>query len=465
MNDPHIVVLGGGPAGCAAAFQLRRKGKGRVTLLERQDVVGGNAGSFFANGQHLDYGSHRLHAACDPEILRDIREMLGDDLAHQVRHGRIRLRDRFLHFPIKTVDLLLRLDKRFALGMGLDMATRALPFKSDEGTTFASVLRANLGKTMCEGFYFPYSRKLWGFEPEQLSGIQAQKRVSAGSFVKLLKRLISPPGEGKFYYPRRGYGQLSEIYAEAATKSGADIRLGWNVDSVTREDGKWLIDASCDGSSERIEADHVWSTIPLTVLIRMMEPKAPAEVFRATQSIEFRAMVLGYLELDVDQFTPTDAHYFPEANVRMTRLSEPKNYFGTSQPAGRTTLCAELPCKQGDELWSMSDEDIGRLVVDDMARAGLPLARPPLSFSTRRLPQAYPIYTNGYEDHLTLMDSWLASLPNFLVYGRQGLFAHDNTHHAFYMAYCAVECLEGPHFNDRKWQEYREIFATHVVED
>ena len=114
---PHVVVLGGGPAGCGAAYQLRRTGKATVTLLERSAALGGNAGSFRWADQWLDYGSHRLHHAVDPEILADIRRLLGEDLRNRERHGRIRLRGKWLHFPIRALDLLRRLDKGFAAGM------------------------------------------------------------------------------------------------------------------------------------------------------------------------------------------------------------------------------------------------------------------------------------------------------------------------------------------------------------
>lgn len=197
----------------------------------------------------------------------------------------------------------------------------------------------------------------------------------------------------------------------------------------------------------------------------MMSPAAPDEVLNAASKIEYRAMVLVYLELDLDQFTATDAHYFPEEHIVMTRLSEPKNYYGSSEPNGRTTLCAELPCQRGDEIWKMDDNRLGTLVGQDMARAGLPLSRPPVSIFSRRLAQAYPIYLKGYEEPLSRLEEWAANLRGFLSYGRQGLFAHDNTHHALYMAYAAADCLEGVAFNKQKWRSCLEVFATHVVED
>ncbi len=467
MAEPHVVVLGGGPAGCGAAYQLRRRERARVTLVEQNAVVGGNAGSFLHAGIHLDYGSHRLHAACDSAILADIQALLGDDLADRERHGRILLRGRFVHFPLNAKDLLLRLDRAFAAGALRDMLLRALGAAPAPGTTFASVLQANLGPTICQHFYFPYARKIWGRAPEELSGIQARKRVTAGTFAKLIKRLASPPGKGRFYYPRRGYGQLSQAYADAAASLGATLLLGWRVAAIARTEsdgGRWRLTVTRGNEARDIVADHVWSTLPATLVARMMQPAPPPAVLAAAAAIGYRAMVLAYLELDCDQYTTTDAHYFPEAHIRSTRISEPKNYFGLAEPRGRTVLCAELPCAVGDELWQASDQAVADVVVEDLRRAGLPPCRPVAAF-TRRLPHAYPVYTLGYEEPLARLQQWLDAQPGLLSYGRQGLFAHDNTHHALYMAYCAVDCLVGGRFDATAWAAHREVFATHVVED
>src|SRR5687768_4402085 len=391
---PHVIVLGGGPAGCGAAYQLRRTRKATVTVLERSNALGGNAGSFRWGDQWLDYGSHRLHHAVDPQILADIQKLLGDDIRNRERHGRIRLRGKWLHFPIRALDLLKRLDKGFAAGMLRDMVARKLS-KRPEGDTFASVLLANLGPTMCHHFYFPYARKLWGREPEELSGIQARKRVSAGSFTKLLKRLVKPPGGGYFYYMRRGYGQISEAYAEAGRSAGAEILTGWAVTKVQRNGSSgWTVTAECNSERKEFRADHVWSTIPTTLLAKMSDPAPEPAVLKAAEQIDFRSMVLVYLQLDVDQFTTTDAHYFPEANVRVTRVSEPKNYFGLNEPKGTTVLCGEYPCAIDDDIWTATDEQLAERMGRDLATAGIPLPRKPIAVHVRRLRQAYPIYLN-----------------------------------------------------------------------
>jgi protoporphyrinogen oxidase len=398
-DSTHVVILGGGPAGVGGAYQLRRAGRARVTLLEAQSVFGGNAHSFQAFGQYLDYGSHRLHHATDPAILEDIKTLLKGDLKNFPRHGRIRLRGKWLHFPLKVSDLMIRLDRGFAFGTMRDMVMRNLR-KADEGETFASVLHANLGPTICNYFYYPYARKLWGRDPEELSGISARKRVSAGSFKKILKRLVKPPGGGHYYYPRRGYGQITDAYAEAAAELGADLRLNSRVTRVERAGeghDRWRIVFSRDGQEEAIDADHLWSTIPTPLLARMMDPPLDPGLIKAAGAMEFRAMVLVYIQLDQDQFTTTDAHYFPETNVAMTRLSEMKNYWRSTEPKGTTVLCAEFPCQVGDELWSMSDEDLGRRLAEELQRVELPLKPPPIGIMVKRLRQAYPIYTLGYE--------------------------------------------------------------------
>ncbi len=474
MSEPRIVILGAGPAGVGAAYQLRRQHKARVTVIEQNQVVGGNAGSFEAGGQRLDYGSHRLHPATEPHLMAEIRNLLGDDLLDRPRHGRIHLRGKLIHFPLKPVDLLLRLDKGFAAGTLKDMAAKAAGKAPDEGHSFASVLMANLGPTICREFYFPYAWKIWGRDPETLSGIQARRRVSAGSFGKLIKKVLSavpglkPPGQGRFFYPRKGFGQISEAFAGAAEGAGAEFMMGWKVvrlEPPPGTDDAWKVHVEKDGSSRVLEADYVWSTIPITVLARAMANGVPADVKAASGAIEYRSMLLVYLELDVDQFTEYDAHYFPAANIRITRLSEPKNYAALAEPRGRTTLCAELPCSPDDPWWSLDDEGLGRVVAEDLARAGIPLSRPPVRVHTRRLRQAYPIYTQGYEVPFNTLDAWVEGLPRLLSYGRQGLFAHDNTHHALFMAYSAVDCLENGRFDQAKWENYRKIFATHVVED
>jgi len=475
VSRPRIVILGAGPAGLGAAYRLQREGKAESVVLERNDFVGGNAASFDIGGQPVDFGSHRLHPSSGLPILEDLRRLLGEDLLQRPRHGRIRLRGRWIHFPLKPLDLMLRLDPRFALGTLWDMVSGPLRRRSPGEESFATVLRAQLGPTICDQFYYPYARKIWGRQPQELSGVQARRRVSAGTFGKLLRKVfasvpgVKSVGFSYFFYPRGGFGRISRELAAAAVAEGATIQLGQRVERLlapASPEEDWTIETrATDGTSRSYTADYVWSTIPIPVLARIVSPQPESVVLEATGRIDYRSMVLVYLQLPVDRFSEFDAHYFPSESVSLTRLSEPKNYSDSPEPRGSTVLCAELPCDRGDEIWESSAEELGDRVRADLETAGIPLPVEPSGVQVRKLAQAYPIYRTGYEESLQQLDDWAESQPRLLTYGRQGLFAHDNTHHALYMAYCAVDCLKGGEFDEQLWQGYRREFETHVVED
>jgi protoporphyrinogen oxidase len=151
---PHVVVLGAGPAGLGAAYQLARQGVARVTVLEQANIVGGNAGSFDWEGFRADYGSHRLHPASDPLILRDLRALLGEDLLDRPRHGRIRLGGRWLHFPLKPADLALHAPKSFVFGVAADIVRRRCARRSPRKNRLPRCWSAAWGRPSAASFIF-----------------------------------------------------------------------------------------------------------------------------------------------------------------------------------------------------------------------------------------------------------------------------------------------------------------------
>lgn len=467
-----ITILGAGPAGIAAAHRMSAAGAD-VEVLERAPVPGGNAASFQVEGIWCDYGSHRFHPVADPAVLADVRELLGEDLLLRPRHGRIRLGGRWIHFPLKPVDAMLRLPKGFALSLMADTALKPFRKRSEGPRTFSSVLHEGLGPTIAENFYFPYVRKLWGLDPDKLAVTLAERRVSGSSVSRILLKMARMlPGlrsatTGRFYYPRKGFGQIVARMAERATAQGARFRLGTEITAIEREGDRIAGVRFRDGDGEtRREAAQLLSTIPLTTLLRLMEPAPPERVVEAARAIRFRGMILIYLVLETDRFTEYDAHYFPELSVPISRMSETKNYHTEPEPRGVTVLCAELPCDPSDPWWGMSDDDLGRAFCGWLADVGLPVKVPVRRTETRRLSHAYPVYDLTYQANFEAMDEWLLGLSGLVNFGRQGLFAHDNTHHAFAMAYGAADCIDASgRFDEAKWARYREAFAHHVVED
>ncbi|MBM3674282.1 MAG: FAD-dependent oxidoreductase [Actinobacteria bacterium] len=453
-----VAVLGAGPAGLLAALALVRRGR-RVVVVEQSAAVGGLAGSFEVAGVRVDHGSHRLHRACDPALLGLLRELLGDDLQRRARRGRLRLAGRWVQFPPRAADLARNLPPGLALRLALDAVGASL--RTPAADTFDEVIRAGLGPTMYRRFYGPYVEKIWGIPGERLSGELARRRVGARSGVELLSRLRSPdPDARTFFYPRRGFGEIVERLADAAVAAGAELVLGEAVAGVSDR-------GEVRTTRRSVPAELVLSTIPLNALAGLVHPAPAPPVVTASGLLRYRALVLCYVVLERECYTEFDAHYFPGSETAASRVSEPTRYrdgAGTD-PAGRTVLCIELPCSIGDATWTAHPSDLAARTMVELARCGLPAATP-VHAEVRRVPHAYPVYDVGYEGPLATLDGWARSLTRIVTFGRQGLFAHDNTHHALAMGAAAAAAVrEDGSFDAGAWLEACDRFRTHVVED
>lgn len=455
-----IAVVGAGPAGLLAAWHAARQGH-EVVVLESAPAVGGLAGSFEVAGQRVDHGSHRLHPSTDPALLAELRGLLGDDLQVRPRNGRIAMAGRLLGFPLRTADLVRSLPRPLAARMALDAAVA--PLRRPRADTYAEVVRAGLGPTVERAFYGPYARKLWGVDGTDLVGEVARRRIAASSPLAIARKLVraADPAKRTFLYPRRGFGQLSESLADAATTAGVEVRLDAPVTAIA---------AGCDGvrlTAGGIELDvaQVWSSAPLPALAAVVEG-APAEVRAAAGRLEHRAMVLLYLVVEQPRWTSFDAHYLPDASVVATRLSEPKGYRDSSDdPADRTVLCVEIPCAVDDAVWSATPADLAARVVQELSGLGLPPI-PVAGAEVRRVPRLYPVYRPGYDADLAVVEAWIDARPNVVTFGRQGLFVADNTHHVLAMGRSLASSLrpDGT-LDDAAWRRERDGFRAFVVED
>lgn len=450
-----VAVLGAGPAGLMAALALARAGRA-VVVLEARDHPGGLAAGFEVGGIRVDHGSHRLHTATPAPLLTELRALLGDDLQRRVRRGRIRLGDRFLRFPLEPVDLLRHAPPRLALGAGRDLVTG--PWRRPPAAdTFADVVRSRLGPAVLEWFYRPYARKLWGREPEELSGALARRRIGLHSSGALVRRVLAgrDPDAGVYLYPRGGFGRIPEVLAEAARAAGADLRLGTPVTG--------LAPGVVITGDTRVRARLVASTLPLGTLATLGD--APPDLRRAAAGLARRGLVLCYLVVDRDRYTDWEAHYFPGPEIVAVRVTEPKAYRDDPGEApGRTVLCAEIPASPGEDLWDVAPAALGARLARELVAVGLPDPEP-REVVVRRVPGVYPAPRPGDEAVVGALTAWVTDALGVVPFGRHGMFVHDNTHHALAAGAALAACVGPDGFDRDAWHTARRHLEAQVVED
>ena len=463
----RVAILGGGPAGLGLARQILARddaGKLEVEVFEANAEVGGLAASFSLEGVVFDHGSHRLHPSIEPRILDALHELMPGELHRRPRHGRIVLGGRFIRFPLRPVDAALKLPWRIKCGLLWDMLVRPSRHGTD---SFAATLEGQLGVTLCREFYFPMARKLWGREPIEIAAEQARRRVSVRSPWQIIRRMTHQlwnrdRAGASFYYPDGGFGRIAAALAEDVGRRGGRLSKSSPVTGLRQDGPGWQLEI--DGRHR--EFDRVFSTIPISRLVGLLEPVAPTAVVTAAAALHSRAAVLVCVVLDSTRWTPFDAHYVPDSVVGLSRTSEPTHYAAARSHPDRTGVCIELPCDPGDATWQMSDDELVSRVGREVVRIGLPPLEPMLAAEVRRVPWVYPVYDHGYDDHLTAVRSHLDQRPGLVTLGRQGLFAHDNTHHALAMAFAAADCLKSDGSWDvAEWAAANDRFAEHVVED
>jgi protoporphyrinogen oxidase len=464
MSDAPVVIVGAGPAGLACGTALLRRMPGRrVIAVEKEDRPGGLCGGFSREGLEFDYGSHRIHPSTPRPVMDYFGSLPGVELAVRPRNGRILLAGRLVRFPPAPLDLLVKLPLPFAARVISDQFRRR---RGGTPSDFREAVELRLGRTMAREFYVPYAAKLWGLQAGDISPRQAERRISLSGGSLIRKVLAGLPLLGGldrsrfFRYPVGGFRSLADGMAAGFTALGGEIRAGSAVRTVRLcGDGSLVVEAGEDV----IRASRVFWSAPARELGTAVAD-APDAVREACSSLRSRGLVLVYMVLPGRCYTGYDAHYFPGAGLPVSRLSEPRNYSRAGLPPDRTGLCIELPCEVGGREWSMTDEEAAAFVISCLAESPLPELRPLCSW-TVRLASAYPVYVRGFEEKTAAVSDWLRTVPGLVTMGRQGLFAHDNVHHAVETGIGAASCLTSDGWDGARWDTLLAGFESHCVSD
>ena len=438
----RVAVVGAGPAGITAAYQLAKRGV-QVAVFEASPAVGGMARTISLWGQKVDIGPHRFFSS-DARVNRLWLEVLGNDYAMVDRLTRIYYRRRFFYYPLQPVNALWNMGVVEAARCVLSyLKEKASPsYAADDNRTFESWVVGRFGRRLFELFFKSYSEKLWGLPCDRLDADFAAQRIKKFSLAEAVKSAL---GLGKsehktlvdrFAYPLGGTGTVYQRMAEKTQQRGGVIHLNCPVERVVHEDRK-VTGLQCSDGSFR-PFDHVISTMPLTLLVRGLGT-LPAEVDAAVDALRYRNTIIVYLHLPAKDLFPDQWLYIHSPDLLMGRLTNFRNWVPELYGDAQTTILAlEYWCYDEDELWAEPDQGLIERATREVHATGLVGSTGASDGHVLRIRSCYPVYARGYKQHLAPIVAFLNTFQGLTPIGRYGAFKYNNQDHSILMGILAA---------------------------
>ena len=416
-----VTVVGAGVAGLTIGYQLARKGY-LVTIVEKNDVVGGLARTFHYGDFHFDVGPHRFHTE-NPRVAAFIREILKEEALEIPRKSGARLVGRFHEWPLRPGILLAMPVKLMVKG------ARDLLFKERlPGESFEADVVNKYGRTLYDIFFEPYTKKFLFYSPGELhrdwarAGVNRaviDKRAHSDNLWSLLKNTLMPkPVETMFLYPPHGVGRFSDLLAEGIRSMGGRILPGTSVTGLERS-GTRLTALRTD--AERVACENLVWTAPLTTLNALLEiPDV---------NLEYLSTIFYNLEIGKPGKLDYQWTYFGGDEI-FSRVTAPEAFLRTTTPPGKSGLCVEFTCRQGDDRWQHPERYTERILADLVRTGTIDAISDVERVHIERVPFTYPIYKLNYLAELTRNLRLLAQYSNLLLAGRCGRFWYNNMDHS-----------------------------------
>lgn len=456
MNNNDVIVIGAGPAGLTAAYELARRGKTGV-VLEMTRHVGGIARTETYKGYRFDIGGHRFYTKIrEVEAIWD--ELLGSDLLRRPRFSRIFYNKKFYHYPLRLSNTLRNLGMLTSLGVLLSyLQSQIFPYPQED--TFEEWVSNRFGRKLYSIFFKTYTEKVWGIPCSQISSAWAAQRIKGLSLpVAVRNALFRYPDErvttliNSFHYPRLGPGMMWEAARDYVEARGFKVLLETPIQRI-RHNGRRILDVTSDqqaaGGGERVfPGNQFLSSMPVTHLIQSLDPAPPEQVLHAANSLTYRDFLTVVLIIDRRDLFPDNWIYIHEPDVHVGRIQNFKQWSPEMVPdASKTSLGLEYFCEEGDERWSMADEELIDLGKREIEQIGLAQAAEVIDGVVVRQPKAYPVYTQTYGEHLSILREYLQGFENLQTIGRNGLHKYNNQDHSMLTALLAVRNLFGENYD------------------
>ncbi|MDI3253861.1 MAG: NAD(P)/FAD-dependent oxidoreductase [Bacillota bacterium] len=507
-RQPVAIIIGAGPAGLTAALEFVRRSDIRPIVLEASHEIGGISRTIRYKGNRMDIGGHRFFSKSD-RVMNWWTELMPicaeEDGEHSVRYQNkerkvaasttyldsdrvmlVRPRKSRIYFLRSFFDYPLSLNLRtlrqlgawrvLKIGVGY-LHARIFPRKREE--TLEDFLINRFGTELYKTFFESYTEKVWGVPCREISAAWGAQRIKGLSlrsaithFVKKTFRQRSAADIAqkqtetslieKFLYPKYGPGQLWEYVAELVQEQGGCVQLGWRVDKLhTSGDRVTAVEAVSDTGQRRVlEADYVFSTMPVRELVRSLDVQVPDEIRSISEGLVYRDFITVGLLVNKLLVTEPDGSplkdtwiYIQEPDVLVGRLQIFNNWspYLVSDP-DKVWIGLEYFCYDTDALWRKSDEEIKKFAITEVEKIGILRASDVLDSHVVRVPKTYPAYFGSYERFDEIV-RYLDRFENLFLVGRNGMHKYNNQDHSMLTAMTAVDqILAGKIDKDVLWQ-------------
>ena len=447
------VIVGAGPAGLTAAYELSKQGQ-RVVVLEADPrYVGGISRTVEYHGYRFDVGGHRFFSK-SREVEDLWTEILGAELLERPRSSKIFYRGKFYAYPLKPLEALSQLgvveSARCVLSF---LKARLRPVHHPK--SFEDWVVNEFGERLFRIFFKTYTEKVWGMSCKEISADWAAQRIKGLTLGGAIKSALLPGQKSKdrahvvktlldtFRYPRFGPGMMWEACAKQIRELKGDVLLGQNV-VASRFDtasSSWAITVRApDGTLEEVRGEHLISSMPMQQLVTQIEPRLPESVLRSANSLRYRDFItIGLILRERNRFSDNWI-YIHDPNVKVGRIQNYKAWSPEMVPdPDYCSYGLEYFCFEGDRLWTMTDADLIALGSKELQQIGLGAAADVVDGCVIRQPKAYPVYDGDYQQHVNMIRKTLdAHCQNLHLVGRNGMHKYNNQDHAMLTALLAA---------------------------
>ncbi len=443
-----ILVLGGGPCGLSAAWELSRYGYD-VTVIEKEAKVGGLCITNEYKGYRFDLGGHRFISK-NKELVENVCRVMGNELLTSNRKSVILLKGKTFDYPLSAKDILLKMDiwTNIRAFTAYVIASVAKVVFRKKDMSFEDWIVNRFGRTLYNLFFGPYTEKLWGISPKLISSDWASQRISLLNLKDVLMRLFkikkgTPRTYAKgYFYPKKGIGQMFDVISDEISGRGGKIILNAAVSGITVNNGRVEgVSYVQHGVTRTIECDMVISTISLTDFIRAFPAQLTRNIRHHASVLKFRAVRFLNILVDLPDISDNTWMYVSEGKYIMTRIQEPKRRSPFSAPEGKTSVMLEIPCNENDETWNCPDETLLKRCLADLKGLGIDIRDKVIDYFTTSVTHGYPVYSLDYSMHRQKLFDFLASYENLITCGRQGTFRYIFMDTAMEMGIAAAQTL------------------------